>query len=168
MIEKEIEVKVIGYSLDQLKNIISKSGAEFIKKENQKNYRFINTNLGDNSYLRLRVTDEYSEFTLKTKEYSSSAKINQEITTEVSDPKSFLKIMETLGYKYDLEEKERNKYILGDYIFDLDIWNEDIYPYPYLEIEAPSVEKLEELLMKLNIPKDKITTKSIGELISEL
>ena len=60
------------------------------------------------------------------------------------------------------------KYLLDKFVFDIDLWDKAVYPYPYLEIEGPSQEDLDKILARLNIPKENITTKSIGELINDL
>lgn len=168
MIEKEVEVKIIDYSLDELNEIVKKSGAVFLKEERQVNYLFKTKNLDESSYLRLRVTDEYSEFTLKTRLGDEGARTNKEVTTRINDSKSFLEIMDSMGINYVPQSKIRHKYVLDEYVFDLDVWDKNIYPYPYLEIEASSKSKLESLIKKLDIPSNHITTKSIGELIKEL
>lgn len=168
MIEKEIEIKIIGYSLEELQEIVVKSGAEFVKEEHQTNYLFKTPALNEDSYLRLRVTDEYAEFTLKTRIESEGARINKEVTTRIDDPVSFLEIMKKIGLEAVPQSKIRYKYALADFVLDLDIWDENVYPYPYLEIEAKSESDLENLIKKIEIPKNNITTKSIGELIKEL
>lgn len=168
MIEKEIEIKVLGYSLDQLKSMVEGLGAEFQGVEEQSNYRFETPKVKEDSYLRLRVTDKYSEFTFKKRLASEGARTNSELTTKIKDPNTFLKIMDEIGMSYSLQKKTRYKYLLDSFVFDIDLWDKDVYPYPYLEIEAASQEDLDNILTRLNIPKENISTKSIGELINEL
>ena len=168
MIEKEIEIKVLGYRLDELKNMVEGLGAEFQGVEEQSNYRFETPKVKEGSYLRLRVTDKYSEFTFKKRLASEGARTNSELTTKIKDPNTFLKIMDEIGMSYSLQKKTRYKYLLDSFVFDIDLWDNDVYPYPYLEIEAASQEDLDHILTRLNIPKENISTKSIGELINEL
>ena len=47
---------------------------------------------------------------------------------------------------------------------DFDRWDEDFYPYPYLEIEVKNEEHLTQIINKLGIRKDQISTESISEL----
>ena len=168
MIEKEIEIKVLGYSLDELKKMVDDLGAEFQGVEEQSNYRFETPNVEEDSYLRLRVTDKYSKFTFKKRLASEGARTNSELTTRIEDPETFLQIMDEIGMNYSLQKKTRYKYLLDEFVFDIDEWDKEVYPYPYLEIEAPSQEDLDKILTRLNIPKENISTKSIGELINEL
>lgn len=168
MIEKEIEIKILGYSLDQLKNIVENLGAKFQGVEEQSNYRFETPNVNEDSYLRLRVTDKYSEFTFKKRLGSVGARTNSELTTKIDDPEVFLQIMDAIGMNYSLQKKTRYKYLLDSFVFDIDEWDKEVYPYPYLEIEAACQEDLDQILARLNIPKENISTKSIGELINEL
>lgn len=168
MIEKEIEIKVLGYSLDELKNMIEDLGAKFQGVEEQSNYRFETPNVNEDSYLRLRVTDNNSEFTFKKRLGSVGARTNSELTTRIDDPEVFLQIMDEIGMSYSLQKKTRYKYLLDKFVFDIDLWDKAVYPYPYLEIEGPSQEDLDKILARLNIPKENITTKSIGELINDL
>ena len=51
---------------------------------------------------------------------------------------------------------------------DFDCWDEDFYPYPYLEIEVKNEGHLNEIMKKLGINKDQISTESISELRSKL
>ena len=168
MIEKEIEIKVLGYSLDELKNMVENLGAKFQGVEEQSNYRFETPNVNEDSYLRLRVTDKYSEFTFKKRLGSVGARTNSELTTRIDDPEVFLQIMDAIGMNYSLQKKTRYKYLLDEFVFDIDLWDKEVYPYPYLEIEAASQEDLDQVLTRLNIPKENISTKSIRELINEL
>ena len=50
----------------------------------------------------------------------------------------------------------------------MDTWDEKTYPYPYMEIEAPDENKLEEIVELLHIPRENISVKSIVELRTEL
>ena len=102
MIEKEIEIKVLGYSLDELKNMIEDLGAKFQGVEEQSNYRFETPNVNEDSYLRLRVTDNNSEFTFKKRLGSVGARTNSELTTRIDDPEVFLQLMDEIGVSYAL------------------------------------------------------------------
>ena len=49
-------------------------------------------------------------------------------------------------------------------MFEIDTWDEETYPKPYLEIEVSSYEDLEKAITLLNLDRSQITTKAIDEL----
>ena len=78
-------------------------------------------------------------------------------------------ILEKMGVKLKYKgEKERISYRYKGQRFDIDIWDKDTYPYPYMEIEFTNQSKIDEILDDLDIDKSRVTTKSISDLISEL
>lgn len=168
MLETEIEVKILGHTIEEYIKMMEDLDATFVKKESQVNHRFLNANLSNDSYLRLRVVDDKSTFTLKERTNDKSARINKEFSTVVSDAEMFLSIMKKVGFNYSSESKERIKYKYKDFIFDIDKWDDAVYPFPYMEIEAKSKKDLEEILKILDIDSKDVSTKSIKELIDEL
>ena len=73
--------------------------------------------------------------------------------------------------KYEIKEegyKNRTSYIYQNIRFDLDKWDKNTYPYPYMEIEVEKKEDLEKAVNLLKIHKNNISTKSIMELKEEL
>lgn len=73
--------------------------------------------------------------------------------------------------KYEIIEegyKERKSYLYEKIRFDLDKWDKETYPFPYMEIEVEKEDDLEKAISLLNIDKNNITTKSIMELKEEL
>lgn len=168
MLETEIEVKILGHSVDEYIKMMDDLGATFIGKETQVNHRFLNANISGESYLRLREVDGRSIFTFKERKNDASARVNREFSTDVEDGEMFLEIMKKIGFDYSSESKQRIKYKYKDYIFDIDKWADDVYPYPYMEIEAKSTKALDEIINLLNIDKKDVSTKSIKELINDL
>ena len=49
-------------------------------------------------------------------------------------------------------------------MFEIDTWDEETYPKPYLEIEVSSYEDLEKAITLLDLDRSQITTKAIDEL----
>lgn len=77
--------------------------------------------------------------------------------------------MKCLGYDiYHKGFKHRKKYSYKKFIIDIDTWDKDTYPKPYVEIEAPSMEDIYHLVDILEIPRDKVSTMSIDELRKSL
>lgn len=176
---KELEVKVLNMDLNELELKLQGLGAKLISQEVQVNTlidskdNFIQNEL--DSYMRIRET----RFTLKDKvklTLTMKKNINREgirenieINTDISDKESMLKILDNLGYKVVSEGyKERTSYELGDARFDLDTWDKDTYPYPYMEIEVKHEDELEEMIKLLDIPKENISLKSILELRKQI
>ncbi|NLV76196.1 MAG: class IV adenylate cyclase [Tissierellia bacterium] len=176
---KEIEVKVLNICLDEMEKKLVELGAKLIAKEYQINTIFdskdnyIEKDL--NSYLRIRetkdlLTDEvHINLTLKRNIGRKSVRQNIETTTEISDKQAMISILEGLRYEIIGEgTKYRTSYVYQDIRFDLDRWDEDTYPYPYMEIEVKKEEDLEKAIKLLDINRANISTKSIVELQKNL
>ncbi|MEL7649201.1 MAG: class IV adenylate cyclase [Sedimentibacter sp.] len=172
---REREVKVLNIDKDEIEKKLIEAGAVLIKDENQENYRF-DTEDGYlkktyNGYLRIRITK--NNLTGKTKNIMTFKKsinrdtlrVNEETETEVSDWKSAAEILEVLGYRQKRPGfKHRRSYCYDNMYFEIDTWDKNTYPKPYLEIELSSEEDLEKAIVLLNLDRSQITTKSIDEL----
>ena len=176
---RELEVKILNMDLKELELKIQALGATLISREIQVNTlidskdNFIQNEL--DSYMRIRETrfilKDKVKLTLTMKKNINRENIreNIEINTDISDKESMLKILDTLGYKVISEGyKERTSYELGNARFDLDTWDKDTYPYPYMEIEVKHEDELKEIIRLLDIPKENISLKSIVELKKEI
>ncbi|NLW23325.1 MAG: class IV adenylate cyclase [Tissierellia bacterium] len=176
---KEIEVKVLNIDLDRMERSLKDIGAKLISKEEQTNIlidskdRYIEKEL--NGYLRIRETkyiltnQSVIHLTLKKNIAREGARQNIEVSTKIDDKESLISILKDLGYEItDIGYKERTSYEYDNIRFDLDRWDENTYPYPYMEIEVEKKEDLEKAISLLNIDKNKISTKSIMELKREL
>lgn len=176
---KEIEVKVVGIDKDILEERLRKVGAGLISYEEQKNI-IIDTDsrfkeLGIDGYLRIRETDNKllnkfeREITLKENIGQDGVRENIEIESKLSDTESVLHILDKLGYKaLKTGYKVRKSYIYDGIRFDLDTWDRDTYPEPYMEIEVSRLEDIEKAKKLLDIEDKNITTKSIVELRRDL
>ncbi|MCF6463564.1 class IV adenylate cyclase [Clostridium sp. Cult1] len=176
---KEIEIKVLNIDLDDMERKLKELGAKLISKEYQKNIildskdRYIEREL--NSYLRIRETknlltnETIINLTLKKNVSRDGARKNIEITTRIDDIGSMISILKDLKYEI-MEEgyKERRSYLYEKIRFDLDKWDKETYPFPYMEIEVEKEEDLNKAIYLLNINRNNITTKSIMELKEEL
>ena len=168
MLEKEIEVKILGFEIQDYIDMVEKIGAKKISTEEQVNHRFVDAKTEGDSYLRLREVGGKGYFTLKERSSSENARVNSELTTEIAESKTFLKIADRLGIRYTSESKKRIKYVLDDFVFDIDKWSDEVYPYPYMEIEAKTTEALQKIIARLEISEEHISTKSIKELKEDL
>lgn len=177
--ETEIEVKVLNVDLNEIEEKLIHLGAKLIAEELQVNTvidsedSYIQKDL--NSYLRIRETTDLLnnkktiKFTLKKNFETIKTRKNIEITTIIDNKEAMIEILENLGYNVVREGfKKRKSYIFDGIKFDLDRWDEDTYPYPYMEIEVKNQSDLDKAIRLLNIDERNISTKSITELIEEL
>lgn len=94
---------------------------------------------------------------------------NIEIESKISNIDSILEILSKLGYEVSkIGYKTRRSYKYDGIRFDLDIWDRETYPLPYMEIEVEREEDLEKAIKLLDLDRKNITTKSIVELREEI
>ncbi|SDY96793.1 adenylate cyclase, class 2 [Proteiniborus ethanoligenes] len=176
---KELEVKVLNIDKGAIEEKLQNIGARLISKEYQINTLYDSENktienLGD-GYLRIRetrnlLTDEVEIlFTLKKNISSEIARENMEIETRVWDKAALNTILKHLNLNVIHEgTKERISYVFEDIRFDIDTWDVNTYPYPYLEIEVLKKEDIQKAVELLKIEARNVTTKSLRELRAEL
>jgi len=160
---EEIEVKFLNIDPKETEKKLKEAGAEkvFDKVYRRKVFDYPDLRLNDRgAYLRLR--DEGDKITLTFKQRlgvkSHDGKTNdegmEEIEIKVSDFEKTAELLTKMGLKEKFyEENRRIRHQLDDIEFDIDFW-----PLldPYLEIEAPSWEKIDEAIKLLKLdPKDK-------------
>lgn len=176
--EREIEVKLLGMDIEVFEQTLINKNAEKILDEEQQNI-VINSTAHKiekaQGYLRIRRTknmdtgEEKAYFTFKEQVTSEGIRENIEHTTEISSVSDLQNILRLIGY--DIQEggkKLRRSYKYNGARFDIDVWDKAVYPYPYVEVETTSKEKLYAILEELGIEKTHISTKSISELQEEL
>lgn len=173
--QREIEVKVLNIDLSKMEEKLVSLGAEKISKEHQKNYTFApKDGEFEDGYLRIRESKredgtKITELTFKKVEDESDFRVNSEYTVNIDSISLMTKILEQLGVFLKFQgEKERTSYLYKGQRFDLDIWDENTYPYPYMEIEFTNKNKIDEILEDLDIDKANVTTESISELREKL
>lgn len=173
--QREIEVKVLGIVPKEIEEKLISLGAEKISREMQKNYTFApQTGEFEKGYLRIRestVDDKKTpiELTFKEVKNDEEVRINNEFTVHIDSVSMMTSILEMMGVKLKYKgEKERISYRYKGQRFDIDIWDKETYPHPYMEIEFTNQSKIDEILDDLDIDKSRVTTKSISDLISEL
>lgn len=172
---REKEVKVLNIDKDEIEYKLKKLGAVMVKDEEQTNIRFDTES--DflkkiyNGYLRIRVTknlitgEVVNTMTLKKSISRDEFRINEETETEISDWEQTARILEVLGYHRKRPGyKHRRSYVYDDIMFEIDTWDKETYPRPYLEIEVAGSEELEKAIKLLGLDKDQITAKSIEDL----
>lgn len=168
----EIEVKLIGLDQEAFRKKLLEKGAKFDIEENQTNIRINSTAhpIPDPSYLRLRKIrvqgrEEKIELTFKTRLQSEGARKNEETTSLVQNGEAILKILSLLGFDRQITaRKNRIRYLYKNFRVEFDRWDKDTLSYPYIEVEAPSVEALDDFIREFDIEPERVSTKSIAEL----
>ena len=177
--EKELEVKVLGIDIKKIEKKIIELKGDLIADEVQVNTlidskaRPIKESL--DGYLRIRETEDQLSgkskvvLTLKKNIENESLRENIELNSEIEDKETVLEILKNLGFdNIKVGYKERKSYRLNRARIDLDRWDKETYPFPYVEIEVESHENLNEIVDLLEIPRKNISNKSIIELQKEL
>ena len=170
--EREIEVKVLHVDLDEMERRLVELGGEKIGEEQQTNYLIdsathpIAAGLG---YLRIRRIQRYGsetiQCTFKEKKSDEGVRAYDEHTVIIDDAREMLAIFALLGYGLVEEaKKHRISYAFKGCRIDLDRWDPESFPEPYMEIEGPSKEAIDEVIAALSVDREQVSTKSIAEL----
>ena len=176
---KEIEVKVLNIDPDDIEEKLIKLGAKLIKKEYQVNTIFMSIDEDieevGNGYLRIRESKDLINekveniFTFKRNISQDGFRKNEETETLVEDKEALIKILSFMNINIKNEgKKERTSYEFESIRFDIDIWDKETYPYPYLEIEVNDSKDIEKAIKLLDIKEENVTTKSLKDLRSEM
>lgn len=177
--EKELEVKILGIDLELMEQKIVNLKGELIADELQVNTLIdsVEHPIKDSvdAYLRIRETKDLLKeevnvvLTLKKNIKNKDLRENIELNSEIEDKNTVLEILQNLGFdKVEVGHKKRRSYILKGARIDLDEWDKETYPYPYMEIEVKDLKHLNEITSLLEIPQNNISNKSIVELKEEL
>ncbi|HEY4543620.1 MAG TPA: class IV adenylate cyclase [Tissierellaceae bacterium] len=178
-IEREQEVKILNVDIDLVESKLVKLGARKIAEEKQTNTLIDSTKNPIKSfldgYLRIRETKdlimdrENTVITLKKSISNEQIRDNLEMTVEIDNKDMMIKILNELGFdSIDVGFKLRKSYSFKNTRIDLDTWDDNTYPYPYMEVEFKDINDLYTVLKELDIDKGKVSTKSIKELKDEL
>ena len=173
--QREIEVKVLNIDVDEIEEKLISLGAEKVVHEFQTNYTFTpKDDEFSNGYLRIRETkllddSKTIELTFKEIENNDEFRVNKEYTVNIDSVSMMTKILNHLGIVLEYKgEMERKSYSYKEQRFDIDIWDKNTYPDPYMEIEFTNKNKIDEVLDDLGLDKENVTTKSITELRENL
>lgn len=176
---KELEVKVLDVDIELMQELIISKGGKLISSENQVNTLIDSTKRPIKSfmdaYLRIRESHnsidniKTTTFTLKKNILNDDLRENEEYNVLVDDKDTLLDIMKNLGFDdIKVGYKERVSYSFLNGRVDIDIWDRDTYPYPYMEIEVGNEDDLKNILEELKIPEEKVSKLSIVELQEKL
>lgn len=174
---KELETRIIDIDVDDIRNKMKSLGAIKVKSEDQVNeiYDFKDGRLLSNKgYARIRTTvdrltgKEVVFMTTKKMLSQGTFKVMEENETIVENGEMARKIFTSLGLiLQESISKYRESYKVNDSLIEIDINDKNFCPFPYLEIETTSNDKLEETLKLLGYTLSDTTSKTIYEILAE-
>ncbi len=174
---KELETRIVDIDVDDIRNKLISLGAEKVKSEDQVNeiYDFEDGRLlAAKGYARIRTTvdrikgKETVFMTTKKMLSQDTFKVMEENEVIVDNKDMARRIFISLGLQ--LQEsisKYRESYKINDSLVEIDINDKSFCPFPYLEIETSSIEKLEEILKLIGYTLADTTSKTIYEILAE-
>lgn len=174
---KELETRIVDIDVDYIRNKLNSLGAEKVKSEDQVNeiYDFEDGRLlAAKGYARIRTTvdrikgKETMFMTTKKMLSQDTFKVMEENEVVVDNGEMARKIFISLGLK--LQEsisKYRESYKINDSLVEIDINDKSFCPFPYLEIETSSIEKLEEIVKLLGYTLEDTTSQTIYDILAE-
>lgn len=172
---KEIETKIIDIDVEEIRRKLSSINAPKVKQENQINniYDFSDKRLiSSKGYARIRtIHDELTNSTIHymtTKKLISQEKfkIMDEHETEIKDETAAIAIFESLGLiLIQSIKKYRESYKYKNTLIEIDINEKEFCPFPYIEIESPDEEQLEEVLTLLGYDLKDTNPKTLYEIL---
>ncbi|MBE6063729.1 MAG: CYTH domain-containing protein [Clostridium butyricum] len=174
---QELETRIMDIDIDKTRTILCENGAEKVKSEDQINdiYDFEDGRLlAQKGYARIRtVNDKLNNkvvYYMTTKKMLSQDrfKVMEENETVIEDKKMGEGIFKSLGLVLkESNKKYRESYKLNDCLIEIDINDKSFCPFPYLEIETSSEEKLESIVKLLGYTLDDTTSETIYEILEK-
>ena len=163
---KEIEVKVLEIDVEEVEKKLKEMGAEKVFDGELVNiyFDFMDKRLEkEGKIIRLRKKSDKIILTYKKFLKQEEAKIMDETELEIQDIGSMKEIFKEIGllplYKF---KKHRETYELNHIHFEID-------KYPdipaFLEIEAPDIKVLYEMVSKLGFSREDVNSYSIKEVL---
>lgn len=174
---QELETRIIDIDVENIRNILLENGAEKVKMEDQINdiYDFEDGRLlAKKGYARIRtVNDRLNNkvvYFMTTKKMLSQErfKVMEENETIILDKVMGEGIFKSLGLILkESNKKYRESYKIYDSLVEIDINDKSFCPFPYLEIETDSEEKLEKIVKLLGYTLEDTTSKTIYDILAE-
>lgn len=174
---QELETRVLDIDVDSIRKKLTDLGAKKVKEENQINdiYDFEDKRLlNAKGYARIRTIDDRlnneTVIYMTTKKMLSQGtfKVMEENETIVENKEMSERIFISLGLVLQESiKKYRESYELMDSLIEIDINDKAFCPFPYLEIETSSQEKLEQILSLLGYTLADTSSKTIYEILEE-
>jgi adenylate cyclase class 2 len=142
MIEKEI--KILNIDTDNIEKLLLSKGCILCKDEVQENIIYKKDNISIKLRYTLSMFLENKIYELIRKEdvrgkENNKYKIKNELSKIINkkEYEYLQKIFEFMDFNKVLSGvKMRKSYELNGYLYEIDSWNSEVFPIPYLEIEA--------------------------------
>ena len=172
----EIEVKIIDINIDIIKQKLESIQAVKVKMENQINNIFDFPDerlLSQKGYARIRVVEDLlnnktvNYMTTKKMISQEKYKVMEEKEVLINDGKTGEDIFISLGLVLKGSiKKYRESYKYKNTLIEIDINDKSFCPFPYIEIESPTGDELEEVVNLLGYTIQDTTSKTIYEILS--
>ena len=173
----ELETRIVDIDVDNIRDILTLNNAEKVKSEDQVNdiYDFEDGRLlAKKGYARIRtIEDRLNKRTIyymTTKKMISQNKfkVMEENEVIIDNKEMGEGIFKSLGLILkESNKKYRESYKIFDSLVEIDINDKNFCPFPYIEIETNSEEKLDKIVKLLGYPIEDTTSQTIYEILSE-
>lgn len=174
---QELETRIIDINVEAIRNILLENGAEKVKTEDQINdiYDFEDGRLlAKKGYARIRTVNDMLNnkivYFMTTKKMLSQErfKVMEENETIIDNKQAGEGIFKSLGLILkESNKKYRESYKLHDCLVEIDINDKSFCPFPYLEIETTSEEKLEKVVKLLGYTLEDTTSQTIYDILTQ-
>ena len=173
----ELETRIVDIDVDNIRDILTLNNAEKVKSEDQVNdiYDFEDGRLlAKKGYARIRtIEDRLNKRTIyymTTKKMISQNKfkVMEENEVIIDNKEMGEGIFKSLGLILkESNKKYRESYKIFDSLVEIDINDKNFCPFPYIEIETKSEEKLDKIVKLLGYTIEDTTSQTIYEILSE-
>lgn len=166
MINIENELTILDINKNEFVAKLESLGAKRITDERlQKRFVYDFNPVNRNKWIRLRTNGEKTTLTIK--EIRENSKMNvKEMEIVVSDFETTNEMLEELGYTHrNYQENLREVFMLDGVEISVDSW--PLIP-PYAELEGKDLESINNVMQKLGVSKDKITTLDVTSIYKEI
>lgn len=174
---QELETRIVDIDVENIRKILLSNGAEKVKMEDQVNdiYDFEDGRLLDKKgYARIRTINDMINnkivYFMTTKKMLSQGrfKVMEENEVIIDNKTMGEGIFKSLGLILkESNKKYRESYKLLDCLIEIDVNDKSFCPFPYLEIETTSEEKLETVVKLLGYTLEDTTSQTIYDILSE-
>ena len=173
----ELETRIVDIDVDNIRDILTLNNAEKVKSEDQVNdiYDFEDGRLlAKKGYARIRtIEDRLNKRTIyymTTKKMISQNKfkVMEENEVIIDNKEMGEGVFKSLGLILkESNKKYRESYKIFDSLVEIDINDKNFCPFPYIEIETNSEEKLDKIVKLLGYTIEDTTSQTIYEILSE-
>ena len=173
----ELETRIMDIDVDKVREVLLNANAEKVKMEDQINdiYDFEDRRLlAKKGYARIRTVEDRlhnkTVYYMTTKKMLSQErfKVMEENETIIQDKAAGEGIFKSLGLVLqESNKKYRESYKLDDSLIEIDINDKSFCPFPYIEIETTSEEKLEHIVKLLGYTLDDTTSETIYDILKK-